>query len=559
MGRVDVPATKRAGLPVDLDRLATDGDDWLTDEDRLALKKHGICGQGQPGVFMVRIRTSGGTLNAVTAEGLADLAEEHGKGWLHLTTRQQVQLHHVEARDVPGVISWVDDLGLTTSSTCGHTLRGVMSCAAAGAGWGEPFDCYPDARAVSDSIMERTPELNYELPQRVNILFGGCEECREHARTNEIGFVSSVRDGTPGYELWVGGSLGKSSPTLAFQALDFVPRADALAAANALVDVFVEYGDFDRPHRARLKFLVRELGQEDFTAVFETAYAARRRQDWPDPAAVPLTEPDARGEVLASSPVGGWGSGVRPQRTAGRAMLTVNVPMGDLDSPDMRRLAGVARADADGRLYLTKNQNVLFRDVAVAEVPAARQRLAEADLRLEGADQSVDTRVCTGGPVCSLATTPSTSLGAELMRSPAVARNSSLRVHVSGCVNGCAQHQIAPIGFSGSKVTIEGERMLGYQVWLGGDVGEEQIAEVVGRVAREDAVAVTEAIIGLWEAIRDPAETLPATVARTGVEPFASHVETVCTGRWASGPEPEEGVPRGVSVEGDRDLPLVAA
>lgn len=561
MGKPNAPAAKRAGLPVDLDRLTAEGDDWLSAEERLALKKHGVCAQGQPHVFMVRIRTSGGIVDAATARRLARLADRYGKGWLHLTTRQQVQLHHVHARDVTTVMGAVEALGLTTSSTCGHTLRGVMSCADAGVSLDEPFDCYPDARATSDSIMARTPQLNYELPQRVNILFGGCPACRDHAKTNEAGFVSTLRDdGTPGYELWVGGSLGRSRPTLAFPAVEFVSRTDVLAAANALVDVFVEHGNFDTPTRARMKFLVRELGRADFLELFRAAYARNRRRDWPAPAPVSVPEPVTIEEVLACAPPGGWSTGVRPQRTPGRALVTVTVPLGDLDGDDLRVLADVADDVADGRLYLTKNQNVVLRHVPVGAVPSVRERLAAVALGLEGADASVDARVCTGGPVCSLALTPSTAVGAELLDLPAVKRNSNLRIHVSGCMNGCAQHQIADLGLSGSKVTIGGRAMLGYQVWLGGDPGADKVGTTVGRVADGDVAAITESIVGIWEALRLRGETLSETVNRLGMPAFQTHIDAVFTGRWEPGPEPDEddGLTR-LAVEPDRSLPLVAA
>ena len=128
----DIPAAKRAGLPVDLDRLTAEGDDWLSPEERYALKMHGVCAQAQPGVFMIRIRT-GGSIEANAARGVVDLAEEYAGGWIHLTTRQQVQLHHVEARSVTTVLERVRSLGLTSRSTCGHTMRGVMSCPDAGA------------------------------------------------------------------------------------------------------------------------------------------------------------------------------------------------------------------------------------------------------------------------------------------------------------------------------------------------------------------------------------------------------------------------------------------
>lgn len=538
----NIPAAKRAGLPVDLDRLTAEGGDWLSPEERYALKMHGVCAQAQPGVFMIRIRT-GGVIDTDAALGLADIADEFARGWIHLTTRQQAQLHHVEARNVTTVLSRLASLGLVTRSACGHTMRGVMWCPEAGVGLEEPFDCSYDAKAAQDSILRRTPQLDTQMPQRINIAFGGCTACRENARVNDMGFVSKVNpDGDLGYELWLGGSLGKSSPTLAFKAVDFLPRKDVQAAVNALFDVFITHGDFDQPAKARLKFLIRRLGQEQFLSLFQEQFAEARAQEWSEPRRLSLPLSSSIASILAQAPEGGWGSGVRPQRVPGWAMVTVNAPLGDVDTEDWRIMTTLASDLADENLYLTPNQNVMLRHVPLDAVPLIRDVLASVGLGLEGADQSQDVRVCTGGPVCLLAITPSQRVGAELLQHPALLRNSDLRVHISGCPNACAQHQIADIGFSGGKVTIGGVSLLGYQVWLGGDLRLGAIAQVVGRVAQADVYAITSSIVGVWEALRERGETLTDTVMRYGLDAFQAQISAIFKGRWESGPEPPENI-----------------
>lgn len=553
----DIPAAKRAGLPVDLDRLTAEGDDWLSPEERYALKMHGVCVQAQPGVFMIRIRT-GGSVEATAARGLADLADEFAGGWVHLTTRQQVQLHHVGARNVTTVLQRVRDLGLTTRSTCGHTMRGVMSCPDAGVGLEEPFDCGPDARAVGASILARTPGLDTRMPQRINVAFGGCADCRDHAKLNDLAFVSVVEsDGELGYELWMGGSLGKTNPTFGFKALDFVPRRHVLAAANALFDVFVEHSDFDDPRKGRLKFLVRKVGEERLTELFLEAYARERQRSWPEPQHVSTPLSSSIATILASAPEGGWGSGVRPQRVPGYAMVTVHVPLGDVDADDLRVLADIADILGDERLHVTKNQNVMFRHVRIEEVPTLREMTGVLGLGLEGADQAGDVRACTGGPVCSLALTPAQRLGAELFGHPALLRNSGLRVHISGCPNACAQHQIADIGLSGGKVTIAGATMLGYHVWLGGDLRAGRMAQIVGRVSGSDVPAIVNAVAGVWEALRERRETLSDTVARFGLDAFQAQIAAVFRGRWEPGPEPAISLASADRFAADHRLPMV--
>jgi sulfite reductase beta subunit-like hemoprotein len=538
MAAGEIPDSKRAGLPVDLDRLTAEGDDWLSPGERYALKTHGVCAQAQPGVFMIRCRT-GGSVHSRAARELADIADKRGRGWLHLTTRQQIELHHIEARQVTAVLEAVRRAGLTTRSACGHTMRGVTSCPDAGVGLDEPFDCGPDARAVAASVLALCPELDTRMPQRINISFGGCAECRSHARLNDAGFVSVLAaDGRPGYELWVGGSLGKSAPALGFKAAEFLGREEVLPAAHALLDVFVSHGDLGQPGKGRLKFLVRRIGTSAFSELFAAAFARARARPWPAPPRVTVPPPASLAAIVSRAPEGSWGSGVRPQRDPGMAMVTVNVPLGDADVADVRLFADLADCYADGRLYLTRQQNVMFRHVPVGVVPAIRARLGAAGLSPEGAAQSADVRACTGGPVCSLALTPAQRVGYRLISHPALARNSGLKVHVSGCPNNCAQHQIADLGFSGAHVTIGGASVLGYQVWLGGDLADGVIGQLAGRVAETDVETITSAVTGVWEAFRHDGETLSATVRRLGIESFRAQLAAVFDGQWEPGAEP---------------------
>ncbi|HET6952071.1 MAG TPA: nitrite/sulfite reductase [Acidimicrobiales bacterium] len=534
MAAPNIPAVKRAGLPVDLPRLAAEGDGWLTPEDRYALKTYGACAQAQPGVFMVRIRVPGGRVTRTQARGLADLADAHGESWIHVTTRQNLELHHVAARSVPSVLGAIDDLGLTSRSACGHTHRNVMACPDAGVGLDEPFDCGPDARAVAAAVVARAAELNVALPSRLNFAFGGCHTCNDHARLNDGGFVSVVVGGEPGYRLWAGGSLG-TMPVLAVPLAEFVPRREAVAAALALTQAFIDLGDIDNPKKGRLKFVLESVGADAFRAAWRERFEHLRTGNGyaPEPVAVPGATRLA--EVMAHRPQGGWGPGVRPQRTPGLALVTVNVTLGDLIADELRLLADLARL-GDGHLYTTRNQNVQFRDVPVARVAALRRELAAANLGIEGADASVDVRACTGSAVCALAITAAPAAGVRVAASPLLARNGSLRVHVSGCPNSCAQHQAADIGLAGGKVRINGATRLGYTLLVGADLAAGRLAEPIGRVAEEDVEAAVSGVIGTWEALRRPGERLVETVDRVGADAFATHVASIAGGFEAAPP-----------------------
>jgi sulfite reductase beta subunit-like hemoprotein len=532
----NIPAAKRAGLPVDLERLVAEGTGWLTPDDRYALKTHGICTQVQSDAFMLRIRVTGGRLTPVQALTVADLADAHGLGWVHLTTRQNLELHHVAPASVLDVLGAVEACGLTNRSACGHTLRNVMACPDAGVGLDEPFDCLPDALATSAAILARSAELNCTLPSRINMAFGGCPACAEHARINDVGFESRVEHGELGYRMWAGGSLGVA-PSLAVPLLDFVPRRHVLAAAEALIEVFVGHGDLENPKQGRLKFVVQALGEDGLRRAFLERFQVRRAASTYEPAPVAPPGDVDIAEVLRHVPDGGWSSSVRPQRTPGAAMVTIRVPLGDVTGDELRGLAGLARF-GDGHLHLTRNQNLQLRDVPVGLVADLRAAVGAVGLALEGADSAQDVRSCTGSDVCALAITSSPATGRRLLRSPGLERNAPLRVHVSGCPNSCAQHQAADLGLAGGKVRINGSTRLGYTVFAGADLAEGRLGTAVGRVGDEDVETVVDGLVGVWEVLRHPGERLGDTLERIGPDAFAAHVASIATG-FAPGDDPE--------------------
>jgi sulfite reductase beta subunit-like hemoprotein/nitrite reductase/ring-hydroxylating ferredoxin subunit len=533
----NIPAAKRAGLKIDFTRLAEEGDSCLSPEDRYALKTYGVCGQEQDHVFMIRNRVPGGVLLTEQARGLARVGRIYSNDWLHLTTRQNVEFHWVADRKVPEVLDKVTQIGLTNRSACGHTMRNVMCSEEAGVSLDEPFDCLPDARAVSDTIVARAATINCVMPSRVNLAFGGSPRCREDALVNDGGFISVVRDGEAGYELWSGGSLGKA-PRLALKLADFIPRRHAVAAAEAIFDVFIAHGDFENPTKGRLKFAVEKLGEDGFRAAWEQAFEAAKARPRPDPAPVEVLEEADRVAVLSEVPAGGWRPGVRPQRIPGLAVLGIDIPLGDCCGADFELLSDIADRHGDGVLHLDRDQNVRLRNIPVDRVADIRDTLRGRGLFLLGESHVAAVRACTGSAVCALGMTRAPDAGASLMESPALGRNSALRVHISGCPNSCAQHQIGDIGLAGSKVRIAGKTRDGYVVYLGADLANRRVGQVVGRVAVEHVRGAVDAIVNTWESLRHGSESLTQTVERVGQEAFAAYIAAVVGEAWASGPEP---------------------
>ncbi|MGH8973409.1 MAG: Rieske 2Fe-2S domain-containing protein, partial [Acidimicrobiia bacterium] len=221
------------------------------------------------------------------------------------------------------------------------------------------------------------------------------------------------------------------------------------------------------------------------------------------------------------------------------ATLVVDIPLGDCCGADFELLSDIADRHGDGVLHLDRDQNVRLRNLPVEQVAAARDTLTGRGLFLSGESHVAAVRACTGSAVCDLGITRAPDAGASLLESPALGRNSSLRVHVSGCPNSCAQHQIGDIGLAGGKVRIGGRTRDGYQLYLGADLGSHRVAAVVGRVAVENVRPAVDAVVNTWEALRHSSETLTATVNRMGADAFAAYIEAVVGEAWASGPEPE--------------------
>lgn len=539
MAAPNIPAAKRAGLQVDIKRLATDGDGWLTPEDRYSLKMHGVCTQLQPHMFMIRLRIPGGVMPTAHARGLARVAATCGEDWLHLTTRQNIELHWVADRDVPETLRRLESAGLSTRSACGHTVRNVMASEDAGVGLDEPFDCLPDARLISDTLIARSAELNVTLPSRLNIALGGSPRCRDDALVNDIGLVSLVLDGVPGYELWAGGSLGKA-PALAVLLAPFVARDDVIAAVEALVDVFVTDGNFEEPSKARMKFLIETMGADRFRSEWGVAFdRARMVPHRLIPPATMVSEAD-RDQILAQSPPGGWSAGVRPQRVPGMASVTIDLPLGDTSSSEFELICDLADQCADGFITLTRDQNVTLRNVPLSSVTRIRTALGERGVYLLGEGATAQIRACTGSSVCALGITDSPAAGLALSTRASLSRHPMLTIYASGCPNSCAQHQIADIGIAGSKVRVAGQTVDGYQVFLGADLESHLLGEVVGRVGEADLGVAVDAIVGTWEALHHHGETLGRTARRIGLSAFSNQVKASLEDRWAEGPESVE-------------------
>jgi len=434
---------------------------------------------------MQRIKIPGGGLNADQLETLADLAEEYSDGIAHVTTRQDFQLHYVQIDDTPSLMRRLAAANITTREACGNTVRNVTACPYAGTCQDEAFDVTPYAKALSKFLLGHPDCQNFG--RKFKPAFSGCSQ---HAcgltSMHDLGLiaVTRVESGKEkrGFEMYVGGGLG----TVPYQAKlfdPFVPPEELLPLAQAIARVFARLGEKRNRNRARIKFLVQDLGIEKFREI------VREERDTltPDPRWTEYIE-DAEGfEESALKPgsndvlVGSveferWRkNNTRPQKQEGYVVVTVALPLGDISANQLRSLADIVRRFTKETVRTTVEQNFVIRWVSKSDLPQIYEALRAAGLDGAGAGTIVDIVACPGTDTCKLGISSSRGLAAELRKRMAEKSFQfdepveNLHIKISGCFNSCGQHHIADLGFYGVSRKIAGYAVPHFQVVLGGE------------------------------------------------------------------------------------------
>ncbi len=514
----DVEALKAAGdLDVDFDRIVREGYESLTGEDYYRLKTWGVCSQNQQGVHMMRIRIPGGVASTEQLDRVADLAERCADGTVHLTTRTNVELHGVPTTKLLEVMESLHEVGLTTRAACGHTIRNVLGCPAAGICSEEVLDTRPWVRETHDAVVRRAAEYNTRLPRRLNISFAGCGDCARHAQVNDVGFVAVPGAGQePGFAVWVAGSLA-TSPRVSHVLCAYVRAEHAVAVMDAVIDIYSEHGF--RDNRARLKYLVEAWGIERFREAFADRFEAITG-DRPV-----FGEPSMPGDPDTSAD-----AAVLAQRQPGRFRVRVAVTLGDLTPAQLRLLGSLACEEGDGRVRFSPEQNAEIAWVAEDSIARVLSALSSSGLAAFGAGNVSDVRACPGTTHCVLAVSDSQGaarrIGDAFRSSPpedeAVRK---MRIHISGCPNSCAQHQASDIGFAGCRVKVGGQVREGYQLFVGGRLGRRvRMADRIGRFEADAAEDVVRVLVALYLAERQDGEELADVVERLGPGVVADHL-----------------------------------
>jgi len=499
--------------------------------------KHGIYGQRQAGVQMVRCKIPGGLLTAPQIEQLGRIADEFGGGRGHLTTRQNIQYHFVPLASVPDLMHLLADVGLTNREACYNTVRNVTVCPWAGIAPDEVFDVRPYAQRVAYAFLRK--DLTGNLPRKFKIAFDGCagDDCIQGA-INDIGLRAVVRDGRRGFRMIVAGGMGPL-PMEAKLLDEFVPEERLLNKCEAVIRVFNQNGNRSNKNMARMKFLVRDRGFDWLREQIEKEFAnivAHGGIAWPD--MVPegfggyQSQPQPLGNGALLPVVNGprdsaWErTNVRQQKQAGYAAVTVKVEQGNLTGDQLRALARLASTAGDGLVRVTIEQNLVLAFIPLARLDAVHAALEEVGLGGAGARDIQDVITCPGAYTCNLGLTKTMNLGAalaETVRRYDDPQVRALTIKASGCPNSCGHHWIGDFGFYGNARKINGRELPYYQMLLGGGYDEEGIMRFGLAVQSIPARLAPEAVTRVLDHFivnRQDGETFRQYVLRHKVEVF---------------------------------------
>jgi sulfite reductase beta subunit-like hemoprotein len=510
---------------------------------RVMRLNNGIYGQRQGGTAqMVRVKLPAGSITPEQFDVMADLSSEFSRGWGHITTRQNIQFHFVDLRRIPDLLRRLADVQLTSREACGDTVRNVMACHLAGACPYEKLDVTPWAEAVYRHFV-RNP-LGQRLPRKFKVNFSGCSTDCGQAMFNDVGVVAATRtleDGSieSGFRVYIAGGLGATPhPALALE--DFTSREDLLPTVEAALRVFDQTGNRDNKLRARMKWVVDQLGIEEVRRrVIKIRHTLPASSSWPGgiPAEV-RTAGDApagritEGEVsqvgqstiinfTSSDPFRRWeNASVIRGAANGTVSAIAYAPLGDITADQFRALARIQR-HFKSDVRLSNRQNVVFRSLQPSQMRELYDMLDEIGMARPGAELARDVVACPGADTCNIAVTQSRGLAKAIgdkLEEEGLAEIGGVRINISGCTNSCGQHHASDIGFFGAERRAHGKSLPGYQMLLGGYVGEEQIhfGEKALRVPAKAAPEAVARVVRRFAAERSAAETFQGWLARSG-------------------------------------------
>ena len=490
--------------------------------------------------YMLRVAVPYGTLNSAQMDRLALLADKWDKGYGHFTTRQNIQYNWPELGDVPDMLDALADVGMHAIQTSGNTIRNVTADHFAGAAADEIADPRPVAELLRQWSTDH-PEFQF-LPRKFKIAITGSPNDRAVTKAHDIGLRMVERNGEAGYEVVVGGGLGRT-PMIGKVITDFLPQADLLPYVEAVVSVWNRLGRRDNKYKARIKITVHEHGIDEIRRLVEARFAEIRptfngvdqqmlaaiEAQFAPPTFKTASSDGYEAARLANPAFRSWtDTNLAQHRADGYAIVSISIKKhgatpGDATSDQMRVMADLARTYGHDELRISHEQNVILPHVHKSDLPKLYAALRAADLATANIGLASDIIACPGMDYCALATARSIPVAQEIATRFDELKIEhdvgSLKIKISGCINACGHHHVGHIGILGlDRAGVEN-----YQITLGGDHTETAaVGERAGRgfSAAEIVPAIERLVLGYLKLRTDRDETFLEAYRRLGAAPF---------------------------------------
>ncbi|MDR6943238.1 nitrite/sulfite reductase [Mucilaginibacter pocheonensis] len=493
----------------------------------------GIYGQRQPGVQMVRIKLPFGKVTFKQLLRIADISDEYGSRNLHLTTRQDIQIHYVSLDRTPELWAKLQEDDITIREACGNTVRNVTASPTAGIDPQEPFDVSPYAHATFEYFL-RNPVCQ-EMGRKFKISFSSSDADTAFSYVHDIGVIPKLNSNNErGFKVLLGGGLG-AQPILASAVEDFLPEDKLIPYIEAIIRVFDRYGERTNRNKARLKYLIQKIGLEEVLRLAEIERTALKVKSYPinrDTVPLPaVPEQTSYPEVNISNPFRyeQWlATNVFEQKQKGYFGVYIKVTVGDISTDTARELVKLLQPLVADEIRITQNQGLLLKFARKEALPALYEGLAKLELAAPGFDSVADVTTCPGTDTCNLGISNSMTMARVLEdliynEYEDFIYNRDIKIKISGCMNSCGQHGLAHIGFHGSSLKAGTKVLPSVQVMLGGGTvgnGVGRAADRVIKVPSKRATDVLRALLEDYKALSQENESYHSYYDRQGKDYF---------------------------------------
>ena len=472
----------------------------------------GIYGQRQEGVQMIRIKLPYGKVTSEQLKRITQVSDKYSTGRLHITTRQDIQIHYVSLDRTPELWADLAKDDITLREACGNTVRNITGSELAGVDVDEPFDVTPYAHALFQYLL-RNP-ICQEMGRKFKISFSSSDKDTALSYLHDLGFIPKIVDGQKGFKVMLGGGLG-SQPSHAELLSEFIPVNQIIPTAEGVIRVFDRYGERAKRLKARLKFLIKDLGRDEFMRLVDEEKKALPFHSYEiDTTAFEgaITEPLLEVPTVTIDDVAAFEawkkSNVIAQKQVGYVAIGVKVLLGDFYTDKARLLADLIKNYGANELRFSLRQNIVIRNIKEENLPFFYQELAKLDMVNLGYDTIGDITACPGTDTCNLGIASSTGIADELERVlkaefPQFADNKEITIKISGCMNACGQHNMAEIGFQGMSINAGKLVAPALQVLLGGGIlgnGNGRFADKVIKIPSRRGPEALRLILNDFEA-----------------------------------------------------------